>query len=75
MFEIATGLTPFHELKSFQVPQKVLRGSRPTYEKTVPKKWQKLTKRCWHASPSKRPTFTKVIAALHQIKSGTKHFT
>lgn len=71
LYELGSGKAPFHDLKSYQIPQKVLRGSRPSFDKSVPKKWVKLTKRCWHASPNKRPTFTKIIAMLNQMRSSS----
>ena len=71
LYELASSKAPYSDLKSYQIPQKVVRGSRPNFDKSVPKKWQKLAKRCWHGSPGKRPTFTKIIAMLNQMRSSS----
>jgi len=67
LYEIATSEVPFSELRDFQVPQQVMKGARPSYDKSVPKSWQKLSKLCWAGKPAARPDFAKISATLQTM--------
>ncbi|KAG0562775.1 hypothetical protein KC19_9G170400 [Ceratodon purpureus] len=64
-YEILTGLTPFeyerHAQDSYEV---VLRGDTPKLPSDI-KPWIKaLLKKCWHQTPSERPTFEEIVKII-----------
>ncbi|KAL6070956.1 Serine/threonine-protein kinase HT1 [Balamuthia mandrillaris] len=69
MWELVTREQPYADIKPhFRIPIKVLEGERPAIPEGVPPAWAKLVRRCWHADPSKRPTFKKIVEKLEQFQ-------
>jgi hypothetical protein len=68
MFEIATRLLPFPQcdkLSYFDFNDFVTDGGRPLIPtETLPRDYEQLMVRCWHANPNLRPVFTDVAHAI-----------
>ena len=61
LYEVVAGRVPFGDDNfEFFVEQRVTNGDRPSLPDTVPASFAKLIRSCWHADPTKRPSFEEV---------------
>ncbi|CAE5956282.1 unnamed protein product [Arabidopsis arenosa] len=69
-FELLTGKVPFEDshLQGDKMSRNIRAGERPLFPFNSPKFITNLTKRCWHADPNQRPTFSSVSRILRYIK-------
>lgn len=52
------------ELNDFALPGKVIEGTRPQLNDSIPPNFQELMKRCWDKDPNKRPIFHELFLDL-----------
>jgi serine/threonine protein kinase len=64
MWELLTRKQPYAGRNFMGVSLDVLEGKRPQIPGDCPQGFAKLMKKCWHASPDKRPQMEHVLAAL-----------
>jgi serine/threonine protein kinase len=70
LWELLTREVPYKGLQPMQVGVVVLtRGQRPPVPPGCPVKYAALMKACWHADPTKRPSFTQIIDCLAELIS------
>jgi serine/threonine protein kinase len=67
LWELLTRKIPFDDINSFSIPIAVIKGDRPSIPRDCLPPLKKLIKQCWHAKPSRRPTFQKCIESLKKI--------
>ncbi|KAK0582331.1 hypothetical protein LWI29_024307 [Acer saccharum] len=69
-FELLTGKVPFEDahLQGDKMSRNIRAGERPLFPFHAPKYVTNLTKRCWHADPNQRPSFTSICRILRYIK-------
>ncbi|XP_024008108.1 light-sensor Protein kinase [Eutrema salsugineum] len=69
-FELLTGKVPFEDshLQGDKMSRNIRAGERPLFPFHSPKFITNLTKRCWHADPNQRPTFSSISRILRYIK-------
>ncbi|XP_010915694.1 uncharacterized protein [Elaeis guineensis] len=69
-FEVLTGKIPFEDdhLQGDKMSRNIRAGERPLFPFPSPKYLTNLTKRCWQADPSQRPSFSSVCRVLRYIK-------
>lgn len=64
-YEVITGLIPFEDLDNSY--NDVIEGLRPKLPDSIDPCWKTLLSRCWHADPSKRPSFEEILRCLKKI--------
>jgi hypothetical protein len=62
MWEVVTRKQPFAGRNFMGVSLDVLEGKRPQIPNDCPPEFAKVMKKCWHASPDKRPKMEDVLA-------------
>jgi serine/threonine protein kinase len=68
--ELLTRKPPFHDCKTWEIPDKVIAGERPRIVTDLPNEpkglstVKSLCKSCWHRNPSKRPAFAVILSKL-----------
>ncbi|VVA89655.1 unnamed protein product [Arabis nemorensis] len=69
-FELLTGKVPFEDshLQGNKMSRNIRSGERPLFPFHSHKFITNLTKRCWHADPIQRPTFSSITRILRYIK-------
>lgn len=69
-FELLTGKVPFEDshLQGDKMSRNIRAGERPLFPFQSPKYVTNLTKKCWHADPNQRPTFSSICRILRYIK-------
>lgn len=69
-FEILTGKVPFEDshLQGNKIIRNIRAGERPLFPYPSPKYLANLTRRCWHPTPSFRPSFSSLCRILRYIK-------
>lgn len=69
-FELLTGKVPFEDkhLQGDTTSRNIRAGERPLFPFQAPKYLVALTKRCWHADPTQRPTFASICRVLRYVK-------
>ncbi|PON97522.1 Tyrosine-protein kinase [Trema orientale] len=69
-FELLTGKVPFEDshLQGDKMSRNIRAGERPLFPFQAPKYVTNLTKKCWHADPNQRPSFSSVCRILRYIK-------
>lgn len=69
-FELLTGKYPFEDahLQGDKMSRNIRAGERPLFPFHSPKYVTNLTRRCWQAEPSQRPTFSSICRILRYIK-------
>lgn len=69
-FELLTGKVPFEDehLHGDKTSRNIRAGERPLFSFLPPKFLISLTKRCWHADPAQRPSFSSLCRVLRYIK-------
>ncbi|XP_047325045.1 uncharacterized protein LOC124928836 [Impatiens glandulifera] len=69
-FEILTGKVPFEEvhLQDDKTGRNIRAGERPLFPFTTPKFLVTLTRKCWQAESSNRPSFSAICRILRHIK-------
>ncbi|ONK69840.1 uncharacterized protein A4U43_C05F27280 [Asparagus officinalis] len=69
-FELLTGKVPFEDshLQGDKMSRNIRAGERPLFPFPSPKYLANLTKRCWHADPLQRPSFSSISRILRYIK-------
>lgn len=69
-FELLTGKVPFEDshLQGDKMSRNIRAGERPLFPFHSPKFITNLTKRCWHADPNQRPSFSSISRVLRYIK-------
>ncbi|KAI4338708.1 hypothetical protein MLD38_023733 [Melastoma candidum] len=69
-FQLLTGKVPFEDshLQGDRVGQNIRAGERPLFSYLSPKYLVSLTKRCWQADPSLRPSFSSISRILRYVK-------
>ncbi|XP_072962959.1 uncharacterized protein [Typha angustifolia] len=69
-FELLTGKIPFEDnhLQGDKMSKNIRAGERPLFPFQSPKYLASLTKKCWHADPSQRPTFSSICRILRYVK-------
>ncbi|KAJ4711940.1 Protein kinase family protein [Melia azedarach] len=69
-FELLTGKVPFEDghLQGDKTAKNIRAGERPLFPSGSPKYLVNLTKKCWHTSPSQRPSFSSICRILRYIK-------
>ncbi|WOK95738.1 mitogen-activated protein kinase kinase kinase 7 [Canna indica] len=69
-FELLTGKVPFGDdhLQGDKMSKNIRAGERPLFPSQSPKYMTNLTKRCWHADPSQRPSFSSICRVLRYSK-------
>jgi serine/threonine protein kinase len=70
MWEVLTRKQPFAGRNFMGVSLDVLEGKRPQIPNDCPPEFTKMLKRCWHASPGKRPHMDDVLAFLDGLIAG-----
>ncbi|KAF3778414.1 Light-sensor Protein kinase [Nymphaea thermarum] len=68
-FELLTGKVPFEEghLQGGKMSRNIRAGERPLFPFPSPKYLTSLTKKCWQAEPSQRPSFSSICKTLRFI--------
>ncbi|XP_044486824.1 mitogen-activated protein kinase kinase kinase 7-like [Mangifera indica] len=69
-FELLTGKVPFEDghLQGEKMTRNIRAGERPLFPSGYPKYIVNLTKKCWHPTPSQRPSFSPICRILRYIK-------
>ncbi|KAF7844394.1 mitogen-activated protein kinase kinase kinase 7-like [Senna tora] len=69
-FELLTGKVPFEDnhLQGDKMSRNIRAGERPLFTYSSPKYVTNLTKKCWHADPNQRPSFSSICRILRYIK-------
>lgn len=67
-YEILTGKVPFDDGRVKSDIAKVKTGERPLIPSTFPRYISSFIKRCWHADPNLRPSFSSICRILRHIK-------
>ncbi|CAF2117052.1 BnaCnng08680D [Brassica napus] len=69
-FELLTGKVPFEDshLQGDKMSRNIRAGERPLFPFHSRKFITNLTKRCWHADPNQRPSFSSISRVLRYIK-------
>ncbi|PON71277.1 Tyrosine-protein kinase [Parasponia andersonii] len=69
-FELLTGKVPFEDshLQGDKMSRNIRAGERPLFPFQAPKYVTNLTKKCWHADPNQRPSFSSICRILRYIK-------
>ncbi|XP_058096067.1 uncharacterized protein LOC131241296 [Magnolia sinica] len=69
-FELLTGKVPFEDghLQGDKMSRNIRAGERPLFPFPTPKYLTSLTKKCWHADPIQRPSFSSICRILRYIK-------
>ncbi|KFK42533.1 hypothetical protein AALP_AA1G006700 [Arabis alpina] len=69
-FELLTGKVPFEDshLQGDKMSRNIRAGERPLFPFHSHKFVTNLTKRCWHADPTQRPTFSSITRILRYIR-------
>ncbi|PSS09361.1 Protein kinase [Actinidia chinensis var. chinensis] len=69
-FEILTGKVPFEEghLQEDKMGRNIRAGERPLFPYNSPKYLVNLTRKCWQAEPTQRPSFSSICRILRYIK-------
>lgn len=71
-YEITTGLLPFHDVESRDIPTELFNARRPLFSHpaaiTCPQRLQKLMTDCWAQEPTARPQFGEIRRELWNIK-------
>ncbi|KAM7276686.1 hypothetical protein ACFE04_018552 [Oxalis oulophora] len=70
-FELLTGKVPFEDshLQGEKMSRNIRAGERPLFPSSHSQKYiTNLTKRCWHADPNQRPSFSSITRILRSIK-------
>lgn len=69
-FELLTGKVPFEDdhLQGDKMSRNIRAGERPLFTYNAPKYVTNLTKKCWHADPNQRPSFSSICRILRYIK-------
>ncbi|XP_044476973.1 serine/threonine-protein kinase MARK2-like [Mangifera indica] len=69
-FELLTGKVPFEDghLQGDKMVRNIRAGERPLFPSGYPKYIVNLTKKCWHPTPSQRPSFSSICRILRYIK-------
>ncbi|KAJ0105974.1 hypothetical protein Patl1_17571 [Pistacia atlantica] len=69
-FELLTGKVPFEDghLQGDKMTRNIKAGERPLFPSGYPKYIVNLTKKCWHPTPSQRPSFSSICRILRYIK-------
>ncbi len=65
LWEMQTGQIPWKDLNNDAIKQKVLAGERPAIAQETTEPWRTLMTECWQADPTKRPSWTIIIAQLN----------
>jgi len=67
-WELFSRKIPYADVSSFEIPVKVAKeGLRPKIPDNVPKSISKLMKQCWHAKPTKRPSFKATVKIVLKL--------
>jgi serine/threonine protein kinase len=72
MWQVVTRKEPFAGRNFMGVSLDVLEGKRPQIPNDCPDVFAKMLKRCWHASPFKRPRMDDVLVFLDQLLDGDR---
>jgi serine/threonine protein kinase len=64
VYELLTGLLPFHEHEAMPACHEAARGRRPAVPTNVEPEWQQLLRECWDDVPSRRPSFAAIRKRL-----------
>lgn len=67
-YEILTGKIPFDDGRVKSDIAKIKSGERPLIPSTFPRYLSSFIKRCWHADPKFRPSFSSICRILRHIK-------
>ncbi|MCO5548481.1 hypothetical protein L7F22_001940 [Adiantum nelumboides] len=68
-YEILTSKVPFDDGgKLSKLHKRLLRGERPILPTSCPQYLGSYIERCWHANPSKRPSFAQITRTLRHLK-------
>lgn len=69
-FELLTGKIPFEDdhLQGDKMSRNIRAGERPLFPFPCQKYLTSLTKRCWQADPTQRPSFSSICRVLRYIK-------
>ncbi|KAH7863760.1 hypothetical protein Vadar_021666 [Vaccinium darrowii] len=69
-FEILTGKVPFEDshLQGDKMSRNIRTGERPLFPFPSSRYLTSLTKKCWHADPNQRPSFSSICRILRYIK-------
>lgn len=69
-FELITGKVPFEDehLHGDKMSRNIRLGERPLFPHPSPKFLTNLPKKCWHADPNQRPSFSSICRILRYIK-------
>jgi len=66
LYEIFTGLSPYIEIPNFELPDQVIKGTRPTIPENIPPILRDLMAQCWAGDPQTRPDFNQILEVLKQ---------
>lgn len=64
LYEILTGKKPFVDVKFTKIVDDIRKGVRPKLNKSIPKAFQKLIKKCWDNDSYNRPSFDQIVELL-----------
>jgi tRNA A-37 threonylcarbamoyl transferase component Bud32 len=67
MWELLTGEEPFHDMKTWAIPDAVISGKRPPIPKDVDKIYVAIMEQAWHQEPEMRPTFEQLDLAFEYL--------
>ncbi|XP_062001581.1 uncharacterized protein LOC133718733 [Rosa rugosa] len=69
-FELLTGKVPFEDshLQGDKMSRNIRAGERPLFPFYSLRYATNLTKRCWHADPNQRPSFSSICRILRYVK-------
>lgn len=67
LWEILTRERPYSNLRSFDIPELVINGHRPTVPKDLPKPIKDLVAKCWAQSPEERPSAADLAGQLSRL--------
>lgn len=67
LWEMTARAKPFDDLRSWDIPVAVSKGTRPKMPASAPLKLVALIAKCWASKPSSRPTMPQVIEELRTI--------
>lgn len=72
LFELYTSDKAFRGIPRVILGHAITQGARPEFPLNAPKELVALANRCWYPSPSMRPSFKEVLAAIMDLRLAKK---
>lgn len=67
LYELATGLPPFHDLKPLQVIRAIDQGETPLLPADIDEDFSQIVEDCWQQEPEDRPDFDEIVQRMREV--------